>query len=171
MVKPSGENLRVDLGIDLRADFCVGGAGAVFWAGSPWAEPRIGERNDFAGNDSVWRSRRRLLPDAVEDNDTQVGPAAAGEIDREDGHALKHKAGRAVGERHGVEIQAGLSRFETAGRNRTFILGSGSASQPDIGSADRRWMNGVVRYFAGWHRSAIRKLASSRIISFQLFIK
>jgi hypothetical protein len=76
-----------------------------------------------------------------------------------------------VGERHSVEIQAGLSRFETAGRNGTFILGSGSASQPDIGSADRRWMNGVVRYFAGWHRSAIRKLASSRIISFQLFIK
>ena len=100
MVEAASQNLRVDLraGLraDLRSDFRVGGTAADLGAESPGVEfPAVeslaieswcGEGKDLT-RDYGARRARRLLPDAVEHNDAQVGPAAASEIDREDSHA------------------------------------------------------------------------------------
>ena len=80
MIEAAGQNLR--------PDFCVAAPTVDFWAESPetkslLAESLLGEGKYLAGHYCARRGvcTLRLLPDAVEDNDAQIGPAAEGEID------------------------------------------------------------------------------------------
>ena len=72
MIEASGENLGVD------GTLIVNGIEAG------WTE-----RNDLAGDGRVGQRRGS----AAENHDAQIGPAAAGEIDREHGHVLEGTAG------------------------------------------------------------------------------
>jgi uncharacterized low-complexity protein len=73
MIEASGE----DLGVDGTVVFRDAGPGRAEW-------------KNFAGDGRVGQRRES----AAENHDTQIGPTAEGEIDREYGHISEGTAGR-----------------------------------------------------------------------------
>jgi len=76
VIEASGENFRIDLGVDGTLIMSGIKAGGI-------------ESNDLAGDGRGGQRRSS----AAENHDAEIGPTAAGEIDRKHGHISESTAG------------------------------------------------------------------------------